>query len=169
MKFSQYREIVACDRARYNKKWTHFQMLVMNPCYRITVSLRKCEFLGTHKSVRLLWLIQRYLHHRKCVKYGCDIPSRVHIGPGLRIDHPQGIVINSKALIGENLTIKSGAVIGGNENGVPVIGDNVLIGVHALVIGDVRVGDNAKIGAGAIVVRDVPNDTTAVCTPAHNR
>ena len=96
------------------------------------------------------------------MKYGCDIPSHAVIGPGLRIDHANGIVINSKAVIGKNATLKGGVVIGSNSKGVPTVGDNVLIGAHALLIGKIIVGDNSSIGAGAIVVHDVPNRAVVV-------
>lgn len=166
MNYGEYKQLVKSDRNRYNTNISHLKLFLMNPCYRITVRYRKCKFYEEKKMARLLWFFERYIYNRTCIKYGCDIPSHVEIGSGFRMDHPQGVVINSKAKIGNNFTVKSGAVIGKNEKGVPVIGNNVLLGVHALVIGNITIGDNADIGAGAIVTHDVPENAVVVCEAA---
>lgn len=169
MRFGEYKELIRRDRERYGDNTKHWKLYLFNPCYRISVHYRRCKYYETHKGLILLYLLERFIYNRQCTKYGCDIPSHVSIGAGFRMDHPHGVVINSKAIIGSNFTIKSGAVIGANDKGVPVIGDNVLVGVHALVIGNVNIEDNAKIGAGAIVVHNVPAGATVVCNSAQIR
>jgi serine O-acetyltransferase len=94
--------------------------------------------------------------------FSCDInlskiPKSTHFG------HPVGIVISSRAKIGENCDIKQNVTMGErNTRGVPVIGNNVLIGAGAIILGDIKIGDNAKIAAGAIVLKDVPADTSYI-------
>lgn len=79
--------------------------------------------------------------------------------------HLNGIIIHTDAIIGENCIIMQQVTIGGAMNGgdgVPVIGDNVLIGAGAKIIGPIKVGNNVKIGANAVVVKDIPDNSTVV-------
>ncbi len=101
---------------------------------------------------------------------GVEIHPGAIIGPGLFIDHGMGIVIGETAEIGDNCTIYHGVTLGGTgkEKGKrhPSIGDNVLIGAGANLLGPIKVGDNAMIGAGSIVLSDVEPDTTVTGTKA---
>ena len=160
----EYKKLKKMDLDRYGKK--HLGVYLVSTDYRIVYHYRKCKYLSEKKALKLLYFLERLYYNHICVKYGCDIPSHANIGGGLRIDHANGILINSKAKIGQNLTIKSGAVIGSNKNGVPSIGDGVLVGAHSIIIGDIIIGDNAEIGAGAIVVKDVPQNAVVVNQPA---
>lgn len=166
MKYKEYREILKTDRERL-AKGGHIITYLVNSGYRIVTHYRRCKLLEGYCLLYPIYMIQRFIYSRKCIKAGCDIPSHVVIGKGFKIDHTQGIVINSKARIGEMCTIKAGAVIGKNNRGVPVIGDNVMIGVHAVILGDVHVGNNADIGAGAIVTHDVPDSAIIIGEAAH--
>ena len=100
---------------------------------------------------------------------GISIPASADIGKGFYIGHFGGIVFHSDVKMGEYCSIGPGVLIGtrglGNK-GVPVIGNNVYIGVGAKVLGGINIGDNAKIGANAVVVTDVPAGGTAVGIPA---
>lgn len=169
MKYLEYKSILKCDRDRYSEDIGHFRLYFLNPCYKITTRYRKCKLFSSSKILKPIYIFERLIYNHVCIKYGCDIPSHVEIGPGFRMDHPHGVVINSKVRIGSNFTIKSGAVIGANDKGIPVIGDNVLIGVHALIIGPVKLGNDVKVGAGAIVVHDIPDNSTVICEAAHIR
>jgi len=86
--------------------------------------------------------------------------------------HPKCIYFHSQSAIGENFTISQGVTIGGNlyktKNGrrSPIIGDNVLLGAGAKVLGPVEVGDNSIIGANAVVVKDIPENSVAAGVPA---
>jgi serine O-acetyltransferase/putative colanic acid biosynthesis acetyltransferase WcaB len=102
---------------------------------------------------------------------GIEIPVSVRVGPGLRIYHGYGIVIHQQVRIGANVVLKQGVTLGhrGEENDpgpVPTIGDDVVFGPGAQVLGGVTVGDGARVGAGAIVLRDVPPGALAVGNPA---
>lgn len=97
---------------------------------------------------------------------GADIPVNSQIGGGLRIPHPNGIVILPGAVIGVNCQIFQQVTIGTNGNGAPIIGGHVDIGPGAKILGAVTIGDHAKIGANAVVLADVPAGATAVGIPA---
>ncbi len=101
---------------------------------------------------------------------GVEIHPGAKIGKGLLIDHGAGVVIGETAVVGDNCTIYQGVTLGGTGKDVgkrhPTIGNNVMIGSGAKVLGPVKVGDNSKIAAGAVVLNEVPADSTAVGVPA---
>lgn len=102
---------------------------------------------------------------------GVEIHPGATIGRGLFIDHGAGVVIGETAIIGDNCTIYQGATLGGTgkETGKrhPTLGDNVMVGAGAKLLGNFTVGSGAKIAAGAVVLKDVPANCTAVGIPAH--
>lgn len=102
-----------------------------------------------------------------------EIHPGATIGDRLFIDHGAGVVIGETAIIGDDCTFYHGVTLGGQgetKNGRrhPQIGNGVIIGAGAVILGPITVGDNAKIGAGAVVVKDVPANATAVGVPARN-
>jgi serine O-acetyltransferase len=100
---------------------------------------------------------------------GISIPASAQIGKGFYVGHFGGIILHSDVRIGENCSIGPGVLIGtrgGGNKGVPVIGNDVYIGVGAKVLGGIKIGDRAKIGANAVVLIDVPDGATAVGIPA---
>ncbi len=99
---------------------------------------------------------------------GISIPSQAAIGKGLRIHHFGGIIVHSKAVIGENCTIFQGVTLGdrGGWGGAPRVGNRVLIGAGAKVIGNILIGDDCIIGANAVVLAAVPAAHLAVGVPA---
>jgi serine O-acetyltransferase len=99
---------------------------------------------------------------------GAEIPLSCQIGGGLRLPHPNGIVIHPEARIGVNCMIFQQVTIGVTDRagGAPVIGHAVDIGAGARILGPVRIGDRARIGANAVVLTDVPPDAVAVGVPA---
>lgn len=108
-----------------------------------------------------------YVQSRAIRGSGCEISPLARIGPGLCIMHSVGIVIGHEVRIGRNLQIYQGVTLGdGSRPGQPVIGDDVLIGAGAAVLGGVRIGDRVVIGAGAVVTSDVPDDMVATGAPA---
>ena len=122
---------------------------------------KKCRKLHIPHLSRLMELLLRYV----C---GCEIHSVMEVGEGLQLPHNGlGVVINPNTVIGNNVKIHQNVTLGGREgSGCPVIGDDVLIGAGAVVLGDIRVGNGAKIGAGAVVLNDVPDEAIAVGVPA---
>jgi serine O-acetyltransferase len=100
---------------------------------------------------------------------GIDIHPAATIGPGLFIDHGTGVVIGSTAIVGRNVTIYHGVTLGGTslqrKKRHPTLGDNVVVGSGAAVLGDITIGDNVRIGANSVVVKDVPPNSTVVGIP----
>ena len=101
---------------------------------------------------------------------GIEIHPGAKIGRGLFIDHGTGVVIGETAEIGDDCTIYQGVTLGGTGKDTgkrhPTIGNNVLIGSGAKVLGPFTVGNNVKIAAGAVVLTEIPDDCTAVGVPA---
>lgn len=103
-------------------------------------------------------------------KTGIEIHPGAKIGKNLFIDHGMGVVIGQTTEIGDNCIIYHGVTLGSNGKEVgkrhPTVGDNVLIGAGAKVLGSFKIGDGAKIAAGAVVLNEVPENTTVVGIPA---
>ena len=123
-----------------------------------------------HKKAHRLYLEGKYFLARKYadktrLKTGIEIHPGAKIGKGFVIDHGMGVVIGETTEIGNNVLIYQGVTLGGTgkETGKrhPTIGNNVVIGCGAKVLGPVNIGDNAKIAANAVVLTDVPPDSTA--------
>ncbi len=124
----------------------------------------------THRmhEAGFVWLARRISqvvrHHT-----GIEIHPGATIGDGFFIDHGMGVVIGETTIIGRNVTVYQGVTLGGTgkETGKrhPTIGDNVVIGVGATVLGNITVGHGSKIGAGAVVIQDVPPNCTVVGVP----
>lgn len=116
------------------------------------------------------YFIARYLSEKAKRKTGIEIHPGATIGKNFFIDHGTGVVIGETAVIGDNVMMFHGVTLGGvgNESGKrhPTIGNNVLIGTGATILGNITIGNNAKIGAGAVVLENIPDNTTAVGVPA---
>ena len=101
---------------------------------------------------------------------GIEIHPGAKIGKRLFIDHGMGIVIGETATIGNDCTIYHGVTLGGTgkdkKKRHPDIGDNVMIGCGAKVLGPIKIGDNVKIGANAVVLKDIEKNNTVVGVPA---
>ncbi|MCK5451054.1 MAG: serine O-acetyltransferase [Candidatus Omnitrophica bacterium] len=127
--------------------------------YRITYALGKTKvpFFPRAISQFAKWIT------------GIEIHPKAEIGKGFFIDHGMGVVIGETVVIGENVTLFQGVTLGGTgkEKGKrhPTLGNNVVVGAGAKVLGNIRVGNNVLIGANAVVLRDVPDDSTVVGVP----
>ncbi|KAG8097214.1 hypothetical protein GUJ93_ZPchr0013g36386 [Zizania palustris] len=131
--------------------------------------------LQAHRAAHGLWSDGRraaalLLQSRASEVFGVDIHPGARIGCGILLDHATGVVIGETAVIGNDVSILHAVTLGGTgkDSGDrhPKVGDRVLIGAGASVLGNVHIGEGAKIGAGAVVLRDVPDGTTAVGNPA---
>lgn len=100
---------------------------------------------------------------------GIEIHPGADIAEGLFIDHGMGVVIGETASVGRNVTLYQGVTLGGTgkEKGKrhPTVGDNVVIGTGAKILGNITVGENSYVGANAVVLRDVPPNSTVVGVP----
>ena len=103
-------------------------------------------------------------------KTGIEIHPGATIGKGLFIDHGMGVVIGETTEIGDNCTLYQGVTLGGTGKDVgkrhPTLGNNVLVGAGAKVLGPFKIADNSKIAANAVVLEEVPENSTAVGIPA---
>lgn len=101
---------------------------------------------------------------------GVEIHPGAQIGPGFFIDHGMGVVIGETTIVGENVTIYQGVTLGGTgtERGKrhPTLGDDVVVGAGAKVLGNIRLGNCVKVGGGSVVVHPVPDNCTVVGVPA---
>ncbi|AGY59203.1 serine O-acetyltransferase [Gloeobacter kilaueensis] len=117
---------------------------------------------------RLFWLA-RLLSHLARWLTGIEIHPGATIGPGIFIDHGMGVVIGETAIVGRDALIYQGVTLGGTgkQKGKrhPTLGNDVVVGAGAKVLGDIEVGDNTRIGAGSVVLRSVPSDCTVVGVP----
>ena len=130
---------------------------------------------GFHKISHFLWrhgltTLGRFVSHIGRFITGIEIHPGAKLGRRFIIDHGMGVVIGETAEIGDDVYIYHQVTLGGtsSEHGKrhPTIGNNVIIGAGAKVLGAIEVGENARIGANAVVVASVPADTTVVGIPA---
>ena len=145
---------------------TVLEVILLYPGFHILVYHRIAHWLFEHKHFFLArWVSQRGRH-----KTGIEIHPGAKIGKCLFIDHGMGIVFGETAEIGDNCTIYHGVTLGGTGKDTgkrhPTIGNNVLIGCGAKVLGPFTVGDNSRVAANAVVLSEIPPDCTAVGAPA---
>lgn len=132
---------------------------------------RKTQF----EKFRLLRLYYRLRFKMLKQKRGIEISSDAKIGKGLYLGHAYNITINSNAVIGENCNIHKGVTIGqenrGRRKGVPIIGNQVWIGINATIVGNVKIGDDVLIAPNSYVNCDVPDHTVVIGNPCtlHHR
>lgn len=134
--------------------------------FRAVRSYRKANWFYRHN----MKLIARYISQRARHKTGVEIHPAATIGKGLFIDHGMGVVIGETAEIGDYCTLYQGVTLGGTgkDHGKrhPTLGNNVMVGSGAKILGPFKVGDNARVAAGAVVLSEVPEGATAVGVPA---
>jgi serine O-acetyltransferase len=127
-----------------------------------------------HRVAHWLWNHRlktpgRFVSHVSRFFTGIEIHPGAAIGPGLFIDHGMGVVIGETTEIGENVTIYQGVTLGGTslekKKRHPTIGNNVVIGAGAKILGPFKVGDNSRIGSGSVVVKEVPPNSLVVGVP----
>ena len=120
------------------------------------------------------WKLLAVLCHARNLRLcGADIGTAARFGPRLRMPHPNGIVVGEKVRGGEALCLMQGITLGGNRGKTgpdgqtqPILGDRVLVGPGAHILGPVKIGHDVTIGANAVVLQDVPDGKVAVGIPA---
>ncbi len=152
---------------------TKLQAIFFSPGFQAILCYRFNHFLWQKKLcflARLLSQITRFFT-------GIEIHPAAQIGKAFFIDHGMGVVIGETSQIGDNVTMYQNATLGGTKlfdkdskvkgKRHPTIGNNVIIGSGAQILGPITIGDNVKIGSNAVVVKDVPENTTVVGIAAH--
>jgi serine O-acetyltransferase len=131
--------------------------------------------IQTHRLAHWLWGKGRkdlsyYLQSRSSAAFQCDIHPAARVGRGIFLDHATGFVVGETATIGDDVSILHGVTLGGtgkeNEDRHPKIGDGVMLGAGAKVLGNITIGHCSRIAAGSVVLKDVPNNVTVAGVPA---
>lgn len=164
--FRQLREDIACVKSRDPAARSALEIFLLYPGLKAIRLHRLANWFYRHN----MFFIARWISQRASKKTGVEIHPAVKIGKRFFIDHGTGVVIGETAVIGDDVTIYQGVTLGGTGKDTgkrhPTIGNNVMIGAGAKVLGPLEIGDNSRIAAGAVVLHDIPQNSTAVGVPA---
>ncbi len=145
---------------------SNLEVFFLYPSFKAVRAYRRAHkwYLKKH------YFIARWISQRALRKTGIEIHPGAKIGKGLFIDHGSGVVIGETTEIGDNCTIYQNVTLGGTGKDTgkrhPTLGNNVMVGCGARILGPFKVGDNCKIAANAVVLNEVPPNCTAVGVPA---
>ena len=164
--FRQLREDIECVKSRDPAARSVLEIYFLYPGLKAIRLHRLANWFYVHK----MFFMARWISQRASKKTGIEIHPAVKIGKRFFIDHGTGVVIGETAEIGDDVTIYQGVTLGGTGKDTgkrhPTIGNNVMIGAGAKVLGPLEIGDNSRIAAGAVVLHDIPVNSTAVGVPA---
>ena len=164
--YRSIKEELASIKERDPAATSGLEVALLYSGFHAVLAYRVAHILQTHGHV----LGARVISQGAKFLTGIEIHPGAKIGKGLFIDHGSGVVIGETAEIGDNCTLYQGVTLGGTGKDVgkrhPTLGNNVMIGAGAKVLGPFRIGDNSKIAANAVVLSEVPPDSTAVGIPA---
>ena len=164
--FKDMRETLQAYMARDPAARNAIEVMLLYPGLKATRSHRKAHWCYEHGFMLTARAISQLSRHLT----GIEIHPGAKIGKRLVIDHGMGIVIGETAEVGDDCLIYHGVTLGGTGKDTgkrhPTIGNNVLIGAGAKVLGPFTVGDNSRIAANSVVLSEIPPDSTAVGVPA---
>ncbi len=164
--FDRMKEDIKTVKMRDPAATSSLQILLLYPGLKAIRMHRRANFFYRHHW----FFIARWISQRCVKKTGIEIHPAAKIGKRFFIDHGTGVVIGETTEIGDDVTLYQGVTLGGTGKDVgkrhPTIGNNVMIGAGAKVLGPFKVGDNSRIAAGAVVLEEIPPDSTAVGVPA---
>lgn len=164
--FKNLRETIGAYKARDPAARSSIEIFLLYQGVHATIYHRFAHFLYKHKLRFLARMVSQWSRHFT----GIEIHPGATIGRRLVIDHGMGIVIGETAEIGDDCLLYQGVTLGGTgkDKGKrhPTLGNNVMVGCGAKVLGPFKVGDNARIASNAVVLSEVPPDSTAVGIPA---
>ncbi|RKY31281.1 MAG: serine O-acetyltransferase [Candidatus Omnitrophota bacterium] len=142
--------------------------------FEVITSYPGLHAIWLHRIAHFLWkkgmkTFARFISHINRLFTGIEIHPGAKIGRRFFIDHGMGVVIGETAEIGDDVLIYQGVVLGGTslekKKRHPTVGNNVVIGAGAIILGPIKIGDGAKIGAGSVVIKSVPPGATVVGVP----
>lgn len=163
---------VASDISATDPDWSREAMGARwwDPSRRLIRTIRRYQRFqkGSGPIASVLRRMAVLEHRFWSVVTGADIPVHSRIQGGLKLPHPNGVVVHPDAEIGPNCILFQQVTVGtgGKGSGVPTLGGHVEVGAGAKILGPIKIGDHAKIGANSVVVRDVPAGATVVGIPA---
>lgn len=163
--FRRLREDVRATMAKDPAAKRFLEVLLCYPGMHALWLHRINHWFWSHR----LRLLARFLAHIVRRRTGVEIHPGARIGRRVVIDHGMGIVIGETTEVGDDVLIYQGVTLGGlsfeDKKRHPTIGDSVVIGAHAILLGPIKVGDGAKIGAGTVVRRDIAPGSVILAAP----
>lgn len=164
--FKRLRYDIAAIKQRDPAARSGLEIFLLYPGLHAVQWYRLSHFFYRHKMRFLARMFSQWARFFT----GIEIHPGAQLGKGLLIDHGSGVVIGETAVVGDNCTIYQGVTLGGTgkDKGKrhPTLGNNVLVGSGAKILGPFNVGDNSRIAANAVVLDEVPENSTAVGVPA---
>ena len=164
--FRQLREDIAIVKEKDPAARSSLEILLTYSGLKAVRSYRRAHWFYQHKWFTIARIISQRARH----KTGIETHPGAQIGKGLFIDHGMGVVIGETTVIGDNCLLYQGVTLGGTgkDKGKrhPTLGDNVMVGAGAKVLGPINIGNNVKVAANAVVLKDIPDNCTAVGVPA---
>ena len=164
--FKEIKELLLAYKERDPAATSNISIFILYPGVRAMIDHRIAHWFYKHKC----FFIARSISQRSRKRTGIEIHPGAQIGKRLVIDHGMGIVIGETTIIGDDCLLYQGVTLGGSgkEKGKrhPTLGNNVLVGAGAKVLGSFTIGDNARIAANAVVLNEIPANATAVGVPA---
>ena len=156
---------IAAVRQRDPAARSDLEILLLYSGVHAILAYRVAHKLYLSKHYFAARAISQWARH----KTGIEIHPGATIGKGLFIDHGMGVVIGETTEIGDNCTLYQGVTLGGTGKDVgkrhPTLGNNVMVGSGAKVLGPIKIGDNARVAANSVVLREVPENSTVVGIP----
>lgn len=164
--FDRMREDIACVRERDPAARSSLEIMLLYSGYKAIRAHRKANWCYRHG----LKFLARWISQRCVRRTNIEIHPAAQLGRRVFIDHGTGVVIGETAIVGDDCTIYQGVTLGGTgkDKGKrhPTLGNHVMVGAGAKVLGPIHIGDGSRIAAGAVVLSDLPPDCTAVGVPA---
>lgn len=150
--------------------------LITERTFRVVVTMRLCQGIATcNRLLRLTLPIVKCLNRIATHSASMDLPWHTQIGGGLALTHGWGLVVSSGAKIGNNVTLFHGVTLGRRDRispdgtrliGYPILEDEVWVGPHAVIVGDVTIGRGSRIAAGSFVTESLPPYSLVVGNPS---
>lgn len=144
--------------------------LITNNSFKFCFWFRLASWSRGKKYLLFIYFFAWLMYRHYVFKLGIQLGLGANIAGGLSFNHFSCIIINGSTVIGRNCTIFHGTTcalkIGGNKHGVPIIGDNCVLGPGCKILGNVKIGDNVFVGANAVVTHDVPSNAVVAGVPA---
>ena len=166
------KQLIYSDLYRYEgnniNKIKYYKNLILNRSFKYTVLMRKTKEYRNKNKFK--FFIYRILMRMCSSRTGFQIPYQVEVGEGFQINHWGRVIINEDVIIGKNVSICTGVLIGkefrGIRKGSPVIEDEVYIGANSVIVGNVNIGSNVLIAPNSYVNKDIPSNSIVLGNPA---
>lgn len=164
--FDKFKEDLQCVKDRDPAARSSLEIMFLYPGFKAVRSYRKAHWLHEHH----MYFLARAVSQHCVKKTNIEIHPAAQIGRRFFIDHGTGVVIGETAIIGDDCTLYQGVTLGGTGKHTgkrhPTLGNNVLVGCGAKILGPFTVGDNSNVAAGAVVLNEIPPNSTAIGVPA---